>query len=341
MNRMQLYRCFFLALLTLVLQSCFITRQIFTSPPSSDPSAAKFITTDVENFWKAYDIAQEAIQKGDTQTVIRVFDSLYFAKATLGLIDFEALERIGNRRSFSETIMRSKKYYDTIRPQTLKLLDMDSVIRQHFFVFKNIYPEAVFPDIYFIIGRFSSGGTLTRTGLLIGAEFYSLPKNFDKNIFFKNPWFRNVTQTLDKLPYIIAHELIHSQQPFLRFSVLRGRTLLEQSIHEGAADFVSELIAGATINNHVREFAAPREKELWKEFESVMNGTDYSRWLYNGSNSTDRPADLGYWIGYQICKAYYNRMADKHEALKAMLTTNDAVQFLKASAYAESLAKMP
>jgi hypothetical protein len=340
MNRMQLYRCFFLALLTLVLQSCFITRQIFTSSPSSDPSAAKFITTDVENFWKAYDIAREAIQKGDTQTVVKTFESLYFAKATLGLQDFEAL-RIRSRENFAKTIMKSNKYYDTIRVQALKVRDLDSAIRQPFFTLKKIYPESVFPDIYFVIGMLSSGGTLSGTGLLIGTEFYSLPANLDKNTFLKNPWLRSVTQSSDQLKYIIAHELIHSQQPSAQFSGVRERTLLEQSLREGAADFVSELIAGATINNHVREFANPREKELWKEFQSVMNGTDYSRWLYNGSNSTDRPADLGYWIGYQICKAYYGRTADKHEALKAILTTNDAAQFLKASAYAESLAKMP
>jgi hypothetical protein len=340
MSFAQRCRLFFLAVLPFVLQSCFITRQIFTSPPSSDPSAAKFITTDVENFWKAYDIAREAIQKGDTQTVVNTFESLYFAKATLGLQDFESL-RIRSRESFAKSIIISRRYYDTIRTQALKVRDLDSAIRQPFFTLKKVYPESVFPDIYFVMGMLSSGGTLSGSGLLIGTEFYSLPANLDKNTFFKNPWFRSVTQSSDQLKYIIAHEIIHSQQPFLQFSGIRASTLLEQSLREGAADFVSELIAGATINNHVREFANPREKELWKEFEPIMNGTDYSRWLYNGSNSTDRPADLGYWIGYQICKAYYNRTADKHEALKEILTMNDAAQFLKASGYAESLAKMP
>ncbi len=320
------------------LQSCFVIRQIFAPAPSSEPLSAHFVTSDIDNFWKSYDAAREAIQKGDTQAVIKTFDNSYFSKASVGLQDFEEL-RFGSREKYCKLVMRMTKYYDTIRTESLKIRDLDSVLRQLLFVLKKLYPEAVFPDIYFVVGMLTSGGTLSNTGLIIGTEFYSLPKNFDRNIFFKNPWYRLVTQPIDKLKYIIAHELIHSQQPSLRFSATRPRTLLEQSIQEGGADFVCELIAGATINDHVREFAEPHERELWKEFTLTMNSSDYSRWLYNGSNSTDRPADLGYWIGYRICKIYYEHTTNKHEALRTILTINDAAEFLKISGYAETIAK--
>ena len=36
--------------------------------------------------------------------------------------------------------------------------------------FKELYPQAMYPDIYFVIGDFSSGGTVSEEGLLIGLD---------------------------------------------------------------------------------------------------------------------------------------------------------------------------
>ncbi|MBK9456913.1 MAG: hypothetical protein IPO24_15670 [Bacteroidetes bacterium] len=41
---------------------------------------------------------------------------------------------------------------------------------------------------------------------------------------------------------------------------------------------------------------------------------DYSKWLYNGNSARDMPADMGYFIGYQITQAYFNSEADKNKA---------------------------
>ncbi|MBC7808379.1 MAG: hypothetical protein H7145_19775 [Akkermansiaceae bacterium] len=66
-----------------------------------------------------------------------------------------------------------------------------------------------------------------------------------------------------------------------------------------------------------------------------MNGKDISNWFYQGDRAKDRPADLGYYIGYKICEAYYERAKDKNAAVRAMLETTDVAAFLKASGYAE------
>jgi hypothetical protein len=332
------YIIFIAFALAFCLQGCFIVRQAFAPTPSKNPADCKIIVRDIENFWQAYDKANQAYMRGDTEAVRAAFNDLYWSKASIGLEDFENIS-ISSREQFWKTALGSKRYFDTIRAQSLRIGSLEQEIRAPFIELQKIYPDAVFPDIYFVFGHFSSGGKLSRRGLLIGAEFYSLPDNFDKNNFFKNPWLRLVTHHPSKLKNIIAHELIHAQQPFLQFSGFRDRTLLEASLHEGAADFVCALIAGETINDHVRAFAEPKEKELWKEFEREMNGTDFSKWLYNGVQSTDRPADLGYWIGSRICKAYYDRANNKQEALKTMLTTNDALQFLRESGYAQTVDK--
>ena len=38
-----------------------------------------------------------------------------------------------------------------------------------------------------------------------------------------------------------------------------------------------------------------------------MAGSDVSDWLYGGTPRGDRPADLGYFVGFRIAQAYYER----------------------------------
>jgi len=64
-----------------------------------------------------------------------------------------------------------------------------------------------------------------------------------------------------------------------------------------------------------------------------MHGHDASHWLYQGDKSVNRPADLGYYIGYEICKAYYDHARDKRTAVHDIINITDADAFLGASGY--------
>ena len=50
------------------------------------------------------------------------------------------------------TIDAMPKYYASIRSQTLQVPRMERRMRAAFEKFKSIYPDAVFPDVYFVIG---------------------------------------------------------------------------------------------------------------------------------------------------------------------------------------------
>jgi uncharacterized protein YjaZ len=141
-------------------------------------------------------------------------------------------------------------------------------------------------------------------------------------------WLKQVLKSIDTLPAIVAHEIIHFEQ-----DNADGSTLLAQSIKEGAADFLGEMIAGQIINPHLHTFGNPRERELWEEFKKEMNGKVMLKWLYNGSAVKDRPADLGYYVGYKICEAYYKLAKDKKQAISDILNIKNFEQFLKASQY--------
>src|SRR5258706_5686208 len=116
-------------------------------------------------------------------------------------------------------------------------------------------------------------------------------------------WERAVIGQVSHLPNIVAHELIHFQQSPQGIAP----TLLDQALREGGADFIGELISGGTINRVQRAYGDAHEQDLWAEFRPAMNGKDVSRWLFQGDRSKDRPADLGYYIGFKICESYYHR----------------------------------
>ena len=181
---------------------------------------------------------------------------------------------------------------------------------------KKIYPEAVFPDVYFVIGAKNSGGTAFNEGLIIGAEMFGKEKNDFKPVI-----------DIDLVDEVVAHELIHFQQKYAQ-----NNTLLAQCIREGSADFICELIAGSHSNTKIHEYGNGHARELWNEFVIEMNGTNWTNWLYS-SKDKSRPKDLGYWIGYKITRAYYTNAVDKIKAIQEILNIKDFNSFLADSKY--------
>lgn len=289
--------------------------------PSSDPDAARLVTSDIQNFWRAFDLAKPENQ-------VEVFEREYFKPGSIGLSDFIKL-RLKDAKTLSARVKQFRPYYESARVSTLRIESMQPKIRASFYALKYLYPEAVFPDVYFMIGALSTGGTTSGHGLLIGAEMYGRTPNTPEDVL--TDWHKQVLSSVDNLPTIVAHELIHFQQK----TPLQQRlsTLLGQSINEGSADFIAELISGGNINTHLFTYGDPREKQLWEEFKSEMNGKDTKKWLYNGNSIKDRPADLGYYIGYKITESYYKQATDKRLAIKAILEIKDFQQFLKDSGY--------
>ena len=200
--------------------------------------------------------------------------------------------RIMSAEDLATYVNSRRATYDSVRAAKLDVTRAEREIRAAFHKLKEIYPDAVFPDVYFVIGRFNSGGTSTKHGLLIGAEMYRDPAS---------------------LPGIVSHELIHFQQHY------DTRKLLEHSFLEGTADFVAELIAGQHINNAAHQYGMAHEAELWAAFRTQFDKTDFFPWMY-GRPTDGKPNDLGYFIGYRIAQAYYNRATDKQRAVKEIIT---------------------
>jgi hypothetical protein len=287
---------------------------------NTNPDAAKFVTSDINLFWAAYD-------KAKPENDLIVYRDEYLKKGSVGLQEFTRL-RIGSSCGLVNSISASPKYYAALREYSLRVAAYEKQTRASFHKLKEIYPEAVFPDVYFVIGRMTSAGTLSDKGLLIGVDMFG--KNADAPVDELGAWHKAVVSSVDRLPFIVAHELIHYEQ-----KNAEDGSLLARSIGEGVPDFVAELIAGDTINPHLHKYANPIEKDLWLEFKKEMSGKNVSNWLYQGDQAKDKPADLGYWMGYKIAESYYKNAKDKKQAIKDMLEIKDFAKFLADSRYEE------
>lgn len=299
---------------------------IWTAPAHAqinrDPERARFVTDDITHFWAAFD-ARGTLGTG------AALDSLYFAPASPGLQDFRRL-RLQDAAMFARTVDAASTYYASTRESTLRIATFEAQLRTVLRTLAAQLPGAVFPDVYFVMGRLSTGGTTGPAGLLIGAEMYGRTAD---SLLGKplGDWHRAVLRPVGDLPGIVAHELVHYQQR------PDGPTLLEKALREGIADFVGERISGMNINAPAVTWSNAHEAALWTEFQAAMFETDYARWLFNGNNSKDRPADLGYVMGYRIAKAWFARHGAEPNALRRMLDLDGleaAKRFVAESGYA-------
>lgn len=287
---------------------------------SSDPKIVPLVTSDIEHFWKAFDLCDGVFDPD-------IFQKHYLKPGSKGVKGFMR-GRISSAKHLAKVIEKHKDYYTSIRASSIRVAEMDSQIRKALEKMKEIYPEATFPPVYFVVGALNSGGTTSNKGLIIGVDMYG--KTLETPTQELGDWLKQVISPIDDVPYIVAHELIHYQQQFKT-----GNDLLSRCLKEGSADFIGELISGRHINEHVHEFADPIENELWTEFKERMHQSNIDGWLY--SSAGDRPNDLGYWVGYKISKAYYDQAEDKQQAIHDILNIRDALAFLNQSGYMKGI----
>ena len=266
----------------------------------SDPDSTLLVTSDIDNFWKAFDLMDEGYEGNP-------FADHYIEVGSAGVADFIPY-RIEHADTLYKNVKENKEAYLAVKENTFKLTEKKKEITAAFYALKYWLPEASYPPVYFVIGNFNSGGTSSENGLIIGAE---------------------MQQDIDNVPIIVAHELIHFQQG--RFS--DEPTLLEQCLHEGMADFIGEMISGRHINTEAHAYAAKNKEALCREFVGIMATNNWDDWLYGTTGKDERPNDLGYWIGYEIAKAYFNKQSDKHKAFKILIAEKDAKAILSDSGF--------
>jgi len=296
------------SVISIIALASFFNPLLGQSKFPNDPDSAKIHTEDITLFWKVFDATSPEFDG-------KTFQTDYLDAGSDGLKGFIKM-RIESGQNLSKTIKENLAYYNAIRSSSFSISNKIDTLQKHFRIIKSIYPPAVFPDIYFVIGAKNTGGTTFKGGLIIGAEMFGKEtENFKPRL------------NIDVIDLTVVHEQVHFQQNYVS-----DNTLLAQSIKEGAADFVCELVTGSHPNKSIYEYGDSHEKELWLEFKDKMNSKDWTPWLYY-TKVQSRPKDLGYWMGYKIVKSYYDNMEDKGKAIYDILNINNFNDFLQKSGY--------
>jgi Predicted Zn-dependent protease (DUF2268) len=272
---------------------------------------ATISTADVHRFLAA----MRAMPPGDTACA--ALDA-YLRSESVGLAAYRHKFDVG-RRELCTAVHQSPERYARLAVLAPGLDSAVGRIGEIFSHARRIVPGARAPDVYVVVGNGISGGNTTRGDapqILIGAELLESARG---------------------VPATVAHELGHTLQRYPFRGISSGprflqATVLHQSLVEGTADLMAELLTGEPKRNR---YAEAHEAELWTQFQRDMHSRDHGAWLYNGRSQRDsvRPPDLGYWMGYRIAKAYYDHRADKTAAVHELLTTHDFDALVAASGY--------
>ena len=198
--------------------------------------------------------------------------------------------------------------------------------------FSDLYEPAVFPKVYIVPGINNSGGTASNLGLFVGAEKFVRP--LDKPWSALSQLHRDSLTSMEGMQGLIMHELMHFQQNY--HDQENGNKVMGGIIMEGVCDFMVELCSGEVRKEDKLDYLDQPEnlKFIMDALKKDLYTDNFSNWLYNGNTIKDRPGDIGYTVGYKICKSYYEQSADKKKAIFTLLNTDDFEEIYRNSAYA-------
>jgi hypothetical protein len=294
----------------------------------TDPAQAQFLTTDVDRYFRAF-------ESGGRTGSSDPFQRIYLDSASTPLREFVDLRAV-TAASLGQVASAYPRYFEALRIWWASASRQDSVvtrIRTNYARIKAQYPDAFFPPVTILMGRYSTGGTIGRNGIFIGVEFYGADANAPTNEL--NAFARNNQKSWNRdLAALVAHEHVHLLARAAGAPTGSGRTLLSRALDEGVAEFVGSLSSGAP--SYVAFFSQwqQREGEFWAAFDRERSGTEFSRWLFNQQSATaEWPGDLGYFMGYRIAQAYYAQATDKTQALRDLLGNKNPEAILARSGY--------
>jgi hypothetical protein len=285
------------------------------------------VTEDIDHFWTAFDSLAFAKTTADSVSTI---DRIYLGQATDGLKAYHDGDTANLAIRYVETIRQYPKYWQSVRPMTLRAKAAKPAISRVFDKYEAFIPNFRRTNVCFIIGLMNRGGTTDKDWIFVGTELMAADSTVEKSEL--SDWQKTFVGLGDgDLTQIVAHEAIHTQQ----ISTLEPGydSLLQCVLDEGVADFIPHLLLDLTINEKPFEYGYKNECDLWQQLKADMPYNNNENWLYNGDRIKDKPADLGYFMGFRIAEAYYNKATDKKAALNTLLKSRNCEAILTQSGY--------
>jgi hypothetical protein len=285
------------------------------STAASASKRPKIVTGDVERFFRVYDAAHG-------HPTAAQLDKDYLAPGSAELHRFAQLRNVTGAR-MTAAIEKRPEIYVEARKCMGELPRVKTRLTVAFNKLAQLYPEAKFPPVTFVIGRGRPVGVTDPSGVYMGVEALCSANFMDPNLN-------------DRFVHNIAHEYGHVQQTGAYQNLNPGdpdATVLTMSLMEGVGEFTAELISGAVGNYQHKAWTKGHEAEIEQAFVRDEASHDLTPWMYNGPGDAQHPGDLGYWVGYRIVKSYYEHAKDKRQALRDIFQMSDSKAFLAKSGW--------
>ncbi|WP_156152199.1 hypothetical protein [Flammeovirga sp. OC4] len=295
----------------------------------------EIVTAPVDRFWNYFDKALD-----DTLNA-KIYLSNYICEGSNALKDYYHIRYENVDNMYNVMIKRNPDYYRYLRkyitPQMLHQVAEEST--QMMKKFSSLYPKAVFPKTYIVPDLINGSGTLTESSLYIGVDMFA--KSDSMPLTNLNDWQLGTITEFENMKYDLVHELMHFQQSYSDFE--GKEILLGKLIEEGSCDFLVSLL---TKNHKVSpgvqrnlDYLADKNNYdfVIRELKTDLYSHDLSKWMHNGGGIKDRPSNLGYTMGFLICRSFYENAEDKQKAIKTILTTDDFKEVIRNSKFQELL----
>lgn len=318
-----MHRFPYLLISILLINSC--------QPETGTQSYEDIVTSDIKLFWEAYD---QINSTEDSVLQMQYLQELFLDKGTIGL---STIQQVRNYQpeEYLAAIRNYPKYWESVRKSTLEAPQYAAEIQQGIDGFKVLYPAYKPAKIYFEIGVFRTPGTALDSVIIIGAEMAmadentaveELPEsmNYVKDYLKGNP--------VKDLAFLNVHEYVHSQQ-----TTTGGYDLLSQSIFEGSAEFIAEIVTQQASIQPAIAYGKANDDKVKSRFSEELFSPSYFNWIWNNTDNEFGTRDLGYYIGYAIVSRFYEAAPDKNTALKTIIEL-DYTDRAKVEAFVQSTA---
>lgn len=257
-------------------------------------------------------------------------------KAIKSILDHSMEARHYSAEEYVDAINKYPKFWNSVRRNTLRSKEFSKEIEIGIQKLKIIYADLRPIDIYFEIGILRTGGTTNRGLLLIGSEIALADQSAITDEFqTKYPHLRSYfnTNPIKDVVFLNVHEYIHTQQ-----KETIGNTLLAQTLMEGVAEFLSEIALTKESPNPQIKFGFSNENKIREAYVKEMFSTEIDNWIMNSPDNQFGIRDLGYFVGYAICKKYYQKALDKKSTVKKMIeldynNESDLIAFVDSTKY--------
>lgn len=277
---------------------------------------------DAERFFEALERAESA----STHEKPAIYYRHYFAKASPAMVDYVSM-KINSIKAFTDHVEENRLYYEGLRKSLNQLQQLAPSAVSALERLRSLAGADNLPRVHFIVGQHTSAGTASANGLLLGLDFITSDRTHTKKL---PSWTAPFISTPNDSLWVILHEYVHFLQ------VTGQRTVLGNALVEGSADFLANLVFGPrAVPMPYTVFGKANRPLVVERFMTEKDITDYSDWTGNNSveYADDWVADLGYFVGEEIARGFYENRPDKEEAIRMLLELREPSEILRISGF--------